>query len=366
MPAIHQLVAGFTRGDAISNEAVAMRAIFRSWGFESRIFSEPRHIHPDLRHEASDVRQCVLECRPDDIALLHLSIGTTVNEVFATLPCRRAILYHNVTPPHFFQVVQPKIAFDLAKGLKQVRALAGAAEVNMADSRFNATEIEALGYRDVRVLPLILNRTDLNAPPDRRVLRQMRDGKTNVIFVGRCAPNKRIEDALAAFSIFQKSVMPESRFIHIGSYSGTERYQRLLVSVSRDLRIRNVLFAGAVPQAELNAYYRSAHIFLCMSEHEGFCIPLLESMWNGVPVVAYAAAAVPETLDGAGCLVRRKEYPMIAELMGRLVRDPALRSSVIEHQRLRVRRHMDRDLAGELRAHLDPLLKPPATTERPR
>ena len=358
LTAIHQLVAGFAPGDAISNEVVTIQSVFRAWGCPSDIFCEARRIHSSLRKEARDVRQYVLEARPEDVMLLHLSIGSMINEIFPTLPCRKAILYHNVTPSHYFQVVQPKIAYDLAKGAKQVQALAGTAAVNMADSRFNADELSRVGYRDVKVLPMLLDPAMLGAPPDRRIVRSLDDGLVNVLVVGRCAPNKRLEDALGVFSCFQKSVEPNSRFIHVGSYAGVERYYRFLVSMSRDMRLRDVRFTGSVPQAELNGYYKAADLLLCMSEHEGVCVPLLEGMWHGVPVVAHAAAAVPETLDGAGCLIRTGDYRLVAEMMGQLVRNAALRKAVVEEQRRRVKRHMDRDLASELRAHLEPLLNP--------
>jgi L-malate glycosyltransferase len=357
MAAIHQLVAGFSNGDAISNEALTLRRIFRSWGHASDIFSERRRILPELRREARDIAECPSAFGVADIALLHLSIGSPVNDVFASLPSAKAILYHNVTPPHYFSTIQPRIAFDLAKGLDQVRSLAGVAKINMADSRFNADELTALGYQNVTTLPLVLDTERLNAAPDRALMKRLDDGKINVLFVGRCAPNKRIEDALVAFSYFQRFVEPESRFIHVGSFAGTERYYYYLLSVARDLRIRNAIFAQSVPQPQLNAYYRGAHVFLSMSEHEGFCIPLIESMFHNLPIVAWAAAAVPETLDGAGCLVREKSFEAIAELMGQLVRNKALRNAVIEGQRQRVDRYFKRDLESELRGRLAEILQ---------
>ena len=352
MAAIHQLVAGFSNGDAISNEALVLRRIFRSWGYASDIFSERRRILPELRREARDIADCAGAFGPSDVALLHLSIGSPVNDLFPSLPSAKVILYHNVTPPHYFQTIQPRIAYDLDKGLRQVRALAGVAKVNMADSRFNAGELASLGYRDVKTLPLVLDADRLNTTPDRVQMKKLNDGKINVLFVGRCAPNKRIEDDLLAFSYFQRFVEPESRFIHVGSFAGTERYYYYHLSVARDLRLHSVVFTQSVSQPLLNAYYRRAHVFLTMSEHEGFCIPLVESMFHDVPVLAYAAAAVPETLDGAGCLVREKSFETIAELMGRLVHDKSLRKAVIARQRQRVTQYFKRDLEAELRQHL--------------
>ncbi|MEI7881094.1 MAG: glycosyltransferase [bacterium] len=356
MAAIHQLVAGFSRGDAISNEATVMRTVFRGWGFDSEIYCERRRILPELRSEAMDLNELHAGCGPGDVALLHLSIGSQANEVFCGLPAKKAILYHNITPPDYYQLVQPSTATDLARGRKQAAALAGVATVNLADSAFNARELTAWGYPPPAVLPLMLDLEKLGGAPDRAVMRQFGDGKVNVLFVGRCAPNKKIEDVLLAFAYFQKGVEANSRLILAGSYAGTERYHRLLITMARDLKLENVVFTGSIPQAQLNACYRSATLFLCMSEHEGFCIPLVESLVHRVPVLAFSACAVPETLGGAGVLFHEKKFEAIAEMMGRITRDPALRASLLANQDKRVLQLKARNLERELRSHLAPLL----------
>jgi len=356
MTAIYQLTAGFTRGDAISNEALVMRKIFRSWGYDSHIFCEPHRVLPEYRGQTYDSALAEKMIRPGDLAILHLSIGSAVNDTFAALDCRRAIIYHNMTPPHFFRGIQEQIARDLEWGRQQAKNLAGTAEVVMAVSRFNAEELESMGYRQVQVLPLLLDFPSLKSKPDRAVLRRFVDGKTNVIFVGRGVPNKRIEDLLCAFHYFQKTVEKNSRLIHAGSYTGLERYQALVQALARRLGIQNDVFAGSVSQAELNAFYESAHLFLCMSEHEGFCIPLIESMVHDVPVLAFAAGAVPETLDGAGILFRKKRWDNIAEMMDRMTKDSDLRAAIILKQQERLRRYESRNLADELKSFLAPLL----------
>ncbi len=357
-PAIHQFTAGFTRGDAISNEAIAFRTIFRAWGHASTIFSEPKCIMPELRAETGDAAAYARTCAADDVVLLHLSIGSPVNDLFAALPCRKVILYHNVTPSHYFKLVNPRTATQLDRGRNQVKALAGVAERNLAVSRFNARELEAVGYRDVRVLPLVVDFDQLENRIDEATVASVSDGLTNILFVGRCVPNKRIEDLLAVFACYQRTVNPDSRLIHVGAWQGAERYHSLLEAQVRDSDARHVLFAGAVPQAELNAYYAAAHVFLCMSEHEGFCIPLLESMAHGVPVLAYDAGAVAETLDGAGVLLLSRRLDMAAEMLHRLAQPGPVREAVLAAQTERLTRYRKRDLAHELRDHLAPLLTP--------
>jgi L-malate glycosyltransferase len=361
MPAIHQFVAGFTNGDAISNESRVLRRLFRSWGYESEIVSELRHILPQLRGETRDAAAFSASCGPDDVALLHLSMGSSVNDVFASLPCRKAILYHNVTPSHYFDLINKRTAYHLEKGRRQVQALAGAAAVNMADSRFNAEELTARGYRNVRVLPLVLDLDMLKSAPDAKTLRRFDDGRATVLFVGRCVPNKRIEDCLTAFHYFHRFVEPRSRFIHVGSFAGTERYYYLLLARVKELGLSTdaVHFAGSATQAQLNAFYRCADVFLCMSEHEGFCIPIIESIAHDVPVLAYAAGAVPETLDGSGVLFREKRFEPVAEMIGKLSKEGPFRSAVIAQQRERLARYTGRNLAEELKTLLAPVLPPP-------
>ena len=357
MQAIHQFVAGYTNGDAISNEARALRSVFQSWGAPSQSFCETKNILPQLRGDAHDVHTASKQIGPDDIVLLHLSMGTEANEVFSTLQCRKALLYHNVTPASYFELINTQTAVCLRRGREQVAALAGGAQVNMADSHFNAGELEALGYRNVAVLPLVLDFSQLTGRVNHGIIKRFNDGCVNVLFVGRCAPNKCIEDALRAFAVYHRDVNGSSRFIHVGSFDGTERYYYYLLTLAKDLGIGNIHFARSVPQDMLNAYYSCADVFLSMSEHEGFCIPLLECMERDIPVLAFAAAAVPETLDGAGVLFKEKDYPSVAEMLHRLACEEPLRKAVLQKQQERLARYKSRDLATELRAHLAPLLE---------
>ncbi len=356
MNAIHQFVAGYSRGDAISNEAVVMRDIFRSWGYESELFSELRRILPELRKDGYDVDRASDMVRPDDVVLLHLSIGSIVNDRFATLPCRKVILYHNITPADYFRGVQEEIARNLAQGREQARRLATVAEVNLADSAYNAAEFQCMGCPSVDVLPLVLDLEKLRNGVDRRQFKEFDDGKKNILFVGRCAPNKRIEDLLYAFHYYQRYVEPHSRLIIAGSYSGLESYYAYQLTQQRELKIRDVVFTGSIRQDTLNACYRAADLFLCMSEHEGFCIPVIESMVMDVPVLAYAAAAVPGTMDGAGVLFHEKRFDLVAEMMGRLTAEGPLRESILQGQRARIERYEARDLREELKTRLDPVL----------
>ena len=357
MKSIHQFVAGFANGDAISNEARELRNIFRSWGCKSEIFSEQKRILPELKKDAFDISDYMAADNEEDIVILHLSIGSVVNDAFKKLKSRKAILYHNITPASYLELINRQTANSLTKGRDQVEALVNVAEVNMADSKYNANELSSLGYNNVSVLPLVLKLDKLTNSHHKTTAKKISDGLVNILFVGRCVPNKKIEDALTAFYYFNKYVEPRSRFIHVGSYAGTERYYNILLLQVKELGLTNsVRFMKAVPQAHLNTYYKHSSIFLCMSEHEGFCIPLLESMVHDLPILAYDAAAVPETLDSAGVLVREKNFEMIAEMMGKMVHNHELRASIIRGQQERLERYKALDLESELKNNLAPMI----------
>ena len=352
--AIHQLVAGFRPGDAISNEALLMRFHFRQWGCESEIFCDAGYISNEADINVLKLEELRPRLHPEDTVILHLSIGCKANLLFPSLPCRRVILYHNITPARFFERIDSVTAACLAEGRRQAADLAGAADINLADSAFNASELAAMGYRDPKVLPLIIDLGESTQKYHPTFTRPYEDGALNVLFVGRVAPNKRHDELLRVFHDLQHYVEPFSRLLLVGSYGGAEAYRTLLLGQAFTLGVRRVIFTGAVPQPDLNACYRCATVFLCMSEHEGFCAPLLEAMHHDLPVVAVGDAAVPETLGGAGVLFHRRDYPLIAETIGRIAKDPALRQSIIEGQRRRLAAYRARSFGDELKAALFP------------
>jgi glycosyltransferase involved in cell wall biosynthesis len=354
--AVHQLTAGFKHGDAIGNEALVLQQLFRSWGYTSEIFSDHYCVAKECRSSVSKIQQLERTIQPDDVALLHLSTGSPVNQAFASLPCRKAILYHNITPPDFFHGVQERAFRSQAEGLEQVRQLAQTAQVNMAVSRFNATELEAMGFRDVKVMPLFLDFDQLRGPANQSVKTSGLDDFTTILFVGRCVRNKKLEDCMAAFAHYQAYINPRSRFVHVGSHGISDPYYASLIVMAKQLKLKDFLFTGPISQDELNAWFYVADVFLSMSEHEGFCIPLIESMVHDLPVMAYAAAAIPETMDGAGILFHEKDYAQVGEMVHRVATDQPFRNAVINGQRERLARYEAQDLEQQLRNHLEPLL----------
>ena len=361
-----QLLAGYSHADAISNEARTIRSFFRDRGHESIIVCEEGRILPELLCDTIPLHKYIRSARHDDLIILHFSTGSLINDRFMELPGRKAMIYHNITPPEYLFGIHKGLAANLELGRKQLHQLKDSAQVVMAVSRFNAAELEAAGYRNVHILPLLIDWNRLSDSIDPVSLQRWQDGTTNILFVGRCAPNKKWEDVIYAFHFFQRYVQPHSRLIFVGSHSGTEKYMNWLRTLVRKNEMENIEMAGALNQDQLNAAFRAADLFLCMSEHEGFCIPLLEAMEHNIPVLAYDAGAVAETMNGAGVLFSEKKFDQIAEMMGQLTTPSACRTAIINAQQRRIQRYKKTDLAAQLQHCLAPFLGKDEVRQQPK
>ncbi len=350
--AVHQFVPNFVRGDAIGNDTRALRALLNGWGCPSEIFAQ--YIHRDLAREARFYGHYRKVAHSRNVILFHFSIGSEVTSLFARLPDRKILRYHNITPPEYFIGVNARVADRCRRGRQELAGLTTVTELALGDSEFNRLELERMGFRRTGVLPILVDWTSYAHPPVRTLEATYGQG-TNLLSVGRVAPNKRIEDLVKTY-YFYRRLDPASRLLVVGSAADMESYLAGCRKLAAELGVLDgVVFAGPVSQAELCTYYRLAGAYLCLSEHEGFCVPLLEAMHFGVPVVAHAAGAVPGTLGDAGLLVREKDFPAIAELVHRVVTEPTLRHAVVAGQRERLKAFEPTVIAEQLRGYLDGL-----------
>lgn len=359
MQSICQLVAGFRAGDAISNAALLMRDVFRGWGCRSDILVQRSSVTPDFRDDTLPL-EAAEKLGPDDITILHLSIGHRINLLFKELKCRKVIVYHNITPAKYFKLLNQPIARDLEEGRRHLKMLAGVADLNLADSNYNAAELIEEGYGDVKVFPLPINIDSLvHGGTDPQTELNFGDDIRNILFVGRIAPNKKLEDLLNVMYYLTK-IEPKTRLVHVGSEAGTEMYFAMLQAQVNALGLKksSVKFMCGVPQHVLNACYATADAFLCMSEHEGFCAPLIEAMLHQVPVLSLASAAIPETLGGAGVLFSPPpDFLLIAETIAEVLRNRNLRDQIVARQNKRLDAFRSRDLSADMRSLFAPLLK---------
>ncbi|MCX6349027.1 MAG: glycosyltransferase family 4 protein [Candidatus Aureabacteria bacterium] len=351
---IHQLLEVFDEADAQGSMALVLRDIFRRWGFAAEIYAGTI-VSP--RSGARSSYRLDLPGDHSDILIFHYSIGAGSLDLFFRTLRRRVIVYHNVTPAEYFEGWDSWTALQCRRGRRELSRLLPTCDLALADSRFNAAELSALGFPRIAALPFPLNPKLLAGEPDPAVMNTFgKKDRANVLFVGRIAPNKRQDEIIRVFYHFQKYFQPSSRLILVGA-APISSYARALERLVRDLGLEgSVHFSGKISGAGLRAYYRTADLFLCLSDHEGFCVPLIESMYFKIPILAFAAGAIPETLRGAGILMRQKDPVETACLMNRLLADPSLRRSVLDSQARRWKEVTDFPYAENLRKALLPLM----------
>ena len=332
---VHQFHPTATFGDATSDQMLSLQRMLREMGCESEIFVErvPLHFEGRTRPIADYSRFSA----PGNVLLLHYSLGyaAPVLEWARQMPDRKVLVYHNITPHHFFAGVNAVYMEAAQAGREQLGELARLVDAGWGDSPYNCRELAAHDMPHTGVLPIIFDQRRYDVRPDRRVLKEWGEG-ANILFVGRVSPNKRIEDLLLTFYYLKRHVGVDARLLLVGSWTGMEPYLAYLQALVQRLDLPDVVFAGHISAAALTATYRCASVYLSMSEHEGFGVPLLESMYFDVPIVAYRAGAVPETLGESGMLIREKDYAAVAELVGLLIEDDPLRSQVVSRQRERL------------------------------
>jgi len=354
---IHQVLATLGYGDAIGHEVLGIQRVLRGAGYDSEIFVETA----DYRLEplTHDYRELVDFSHRDNLLLHHFSLGSKASRTAYALPDRMALIYHNITPPEYFVGVHRTLARQTFRGRRELQAYASRCDLAMGDSEFNRQDLEALGFPRTAVLPVVPDFSHLDREPQWLVARDFDDDWTNVLFVGRMIANKKIEDLIRWFHAYHTLFNPRSRLLLVGAQTQFERYVASLHQLVATLGVPNVHFIGQITDEELVAFYEVADLFLCASEHEGFCVPLVEAFYKEVPVVAFAATAVPATMDGAGVLVTDKDPVTVARVMDAVVSDASLQDRIVDGQLAAVDRLRSKDFAGTLLGFVGDILSKP-------
>ena len=317
----------------MGNDTRAIYRILKEEGFDTVIGAEAvdRRIPKDEAAELKDLPKI----REEDLVIYHGSTGSKLNFDIAGYPGRKIMIYHNITPPGFFRRYNKEARENMEYGYEGIRYLKDKFAYCIADSEYNKQELRRMGYEcPIDVCPILIPFEDYDREPSAKVLKQYRDGKKNWLFVGRIAPNKKQEDVIRAFYCYQRDYEPESRLFLVGNAGGMEIYEARLKNYIHVLGLdEKVIIPGHIPFDETLAYYRLADVFVCMSEHEGFCVPLAEAMHFGVPIAAYGCCAVPDTLGNGGLLLDSKEPEVAAAAANRLITDQALRAAILEGQK---------------------------------
>jgi glycosyltransferase involved in cell wall biosynthesis len=346
---VNQWVPAAHRGDAIGDSARRVRDLLRAKGHDADLFALT--IDDDLR---GDVRPFTDPAAgAGDVTIFHFALPSPMTAAFARLRGARVLQYHNITPAHFFAGYDANM-FRLASiGRRELATLVGHVDLALGDSDFNRRELEAMGFAPTGVMPIAVDVSRITGAPARPALsRLLDDGLVNFLFVGRIAPNKRIEDHIRLAEHYKRYVDAYYRFIFVGKTDAVPGYFKTVLALLReyDMPHDRFFFTGPVPDADLAAFYRHADVYISLSEHEGFCVPLVESRAAGVPVLAYGEAAVPETMGGAGVVFNPKDLEYAAEWLGVLAYDQDVRRRIVAGQRERLADFGDERTAREIDA----------------
>jgi glycosyltransferase involved in cell wall biosynthesis len=333
---VHQLLCAAGPVDAVTNQGFAWRRQFDAWGWGGSDFAEV--VAPGMDKQQMRPLKA-FKPAADTPVLVHYSGYAPALERLVAPPSRFLVLSHNITPARFFWEIEPFEGVRCSLGPPQLARIAQRADIAAGVSAFNASE---LPVPDADVIPILFDRSKLPAPGPPP------EGPPTVLFVGRLAPHKRQDLVIRAFGLYRKLHAPDARLVLIG-VPITPDYEARLRQLAEEVAPGAVTFRNGIPAAELHDHYRSAHAFLCLSEHEGFCIPLLEAFHFGVPVIARPAGGIGEVVGDAGILLGPDdELPEVAELLHLAVSDQSLRDTL----RPRAEARLDHYAADRVAAHM--------------
>lgn len=351
-PAVHQLLTGFAEGDAVSLAARTLRAACRRLGLVSEIYADPEHTSPGARADCLPLSAYRGEAR--DVVIHHYAVASPVADLFLASPARKVMMYHNITPARFFEGYSDAMVAQLAASRDRLPEVAVGADAVWAASGYNARELTEAGVAEPILFPLPFDPATIDVDPDPHLLdTKYREPLTNLLFVGRMAPNKSVEDLVLMYAHYYFNINPLSRLILVGSERSCPAYFAMLRTLAGELGLQNVCFERYVSPGGLAACYELSDLFVTASRHEGYCLPLLEAMHKGIPVIAREAGGMPEALDGAGVLYDDLEPAMLAELVHAVLSDTALREEILASQARRMRSLASRSIDEELKVLLE-------------
>jgi len=335
--AVHQFVPALLPRDATGSHTLALRDTLRRAGWDSDIYVEAAH--DELKGEATYFERYPARAKPGDVLLYQLSTASPVAEFLMGRSETLVLDYHSITPPTFFEGWEDHTGEKVALARSQAAGLAPQATLGIADSSFNAAELRQLGCANTAVVPILVDSNGRRSGVDRNEMARLtaeHGNSTVLLFVGRFSPNKAQHHLVEALWLYRRWFDPDAR-LHLVGPTVTAAYVEAVFGLADELGLSDAVRHGeGLSDAELGAWYADADVFVCLSEHEGFCIPLLESMQAGVPIVAFAAGAVPETLGDAGLLLDTKRPSVVASAVDRVRRDAQLANRLIAagHRRL--------------------------------
>ncbi|MBP6218752.1 MAG: glycosyltransferase [Oligoflexales bacterium] len=349
---IHQILPCLIEKDAIGEEALLLRQEIRSLGYDSEIYVE--RFNRGLRGKALPIEELSFDSHT--ALLYHFAVGSDLTYRFVSWRGRKILRFHNITPPHFFMKFRDFFsAQSCYLGWQQLDMLAYEHPLMFTPSLFNVSTFQSAKLFDKSrgpsptVIPVFRRYGIFEEKMDQKTdLIQdalSQDARAAFLFVGRLSPNKCQHELISLIDQYKRFVDSKAFLCLIGSAYSRE-YQKTLVQFAsalglkvgfsfRDIKQSDVVFLGSVPESELRQYYRACRVFLCASEHEGFCVPLVEAMVGGLPILAHDSGAVPETISDPESVFNKSDYEGTLQMMFNLATDPHLRAKKIEQGKQR-------------------------------
>jgi glycosyltransferase involved in cell wall biosynthesis len=335
--AVHQFVPALIPRDATGSHTLLLRDALRRAGWRSEIFAEATH--DELQGESIAVEEYPRLAAPGDVLVYQFSTSSMVADLLATRPEPLVIQYHNVTGPEHYEAWEPTIARRAAEARRQLAELAPRAVLGLADSVYNEADLRAAGCIRTRVVPVLADHDRLTAPPDAAtasaLLEMKASGGADWLFVGRLVPSKAQHELVKALWAYRRIYDPRARLHLVGS-TPSAPYLEALRSFIAELGLSDAaVLHGEVSDAALAAHFGSADVYVSLSAHEGFGVPLVEAMRTATPVVALDVGAVAETVGDGGLVLESAGPLRVAAAVHRVLVDQSLRASLVAAGRRR-------------------------------
>ncbi len=345
--AIHQFSPSAISGDGIGNGMFYLQKILRELGFESNIYAED--IEPSLKKKVISYKK--IKDDMNSILFIHYSIYYDFSKWIDRLKLRKIMIYHNITPYYFFK--KNSLLYNLCKkGVEYLPKLSDKVEGAIGDSRLNSQELEKSGFKNIETIPFLIDIDRiLNSKWSYKKFDNLVD-EFNIIFIGRIARNKAQKDLIEIVNIYSKININFKLYI-IGGVTDLDYEKELKELISKYNLEDNVILTGKVSNKELYSYYRASNIFLCMSEHEGFGIPLIEAMLFNIPVIAYNSSNIKNTMNGGGILVNKKSFREIAGVIELIRTNHAFKREIIKTQKRAIEIYQHQNIVKELISYLN-------------
>ena len=314
--AVHQLLPTFSPRDAVGNSTLELAELLRRLGYESHIYAND--IHHELARKAEPIAQL-----PDDDSwvIYHHSIGSTAGDAYERRAGRRILMYHNITPLELVERWAPQVGAEILLGREQTARYSHLTDVAVAASDYNRAELDALGYPKTTTIPVMFELDRLAVGVSAR-----RSAHVRIVFVGRLAPNKAQHDLIASLAVLRSTDHPEAT-LHLVGARTFGSYSDAIRDYTASLGLADAVFVHeAVTDDELADHYSAADVFVCLSDHEGFCVPIIEAMHRGLPVIAFNSSAVGATVGDGGLVLDSKSPDIVAAAISRVHGDEALRT----------------------------------------